>query len=1601
MLEYTPMVISNWVKYSIKDEKVIILLLLAEFWTIWIESINSSIRINNFFLGSNHDININVTKLNYLNPIHYMKNFKPNSNDECQALGCYMSDSVLIAIISLVFFFFLVFHVISFWQFKLYLKNGIHKYEKSSNFTFLLNLISVNMMDLFFKTFGIIILFTLMNKILNGFFESYDILLVTICVLFFLLFIALYIYQISYIILYFKISKRDTFRYDKFSQYYDSYLFIIKLLISINENLLILNANKKFSAFIIFLDIFLICVIYIFIVASLRNTLVLGNISLIGNYNINIVRFFLSFYLVVIITLFTIFTIFNIHNLILTCFLAIILTLTLTAYIVYRIKVCLYKDKEYIYLLMHLLTMHFENEKHKIEIQKELIKIKYFHSIYCDGKKIRSVCKICDFHGYSLKWDENNFLDFIFLLFEVSEKMYKYFSDEEKKIYNFSYLIFKHIYNHYKKLSSFEVVYKTKQLLAIEKNKKTSYRYNLELYYMMMNRQNENNVKIFYAYKNYDILHSKLNDSINIVEDLAQTINSNVKRDLYKQTQELYANKVKIIECMSTLNSCKNTHSDLFSFTIAKIIFEKLFNVELGKFISNLYELEELGPKDDFLKEHYYNDQFLVVSYQVAAEKMIIKKGSRRFVNSQNKSIEDIFPKKFKSIGRNILQKKIASNSEGFKFDFIIETNQEYVQEIKFDCKMYKSFDLQEIFIICNFEVTNEDIIIFEVANKHHGLDMEYFENNLVTFSPGVEKLLFLKPRWISSESSLLTQKTQLSFDDIFLKHSQVSFVSSFKLTSQHSEVFEGYILKYSSYFDSIYPILIETGNNSQESSSVNESIKEIKKMTARNFSVNLKINTKLIFPKNDDYEYKIYSLQLENNKRGSLHRFPEIFSTINNFWTKSKVVIEKDDTVSNDNNNKFYLNEPSLNSVSSNMSKDSRSIINKIHGGRLAHNLISSSKMNRFTIITLTINIIIVIYSLIFLIIGMIGNSKLNSLHNLKTSFYSFEHYFYQTTLSLFYNAGIYKNNTDDMSEYTVNSYWNKFSFLNLSLSVGDYANSELSPKIDELKYKMNELQFFVFNSSFHETLQTIFDVQTSQNILIVESLDIQKLSTSFFGSVTMFMNSAKSAVFYTTTTPIYIFSFNMATGDFDFSQIWHKNISNVQRAVYEIVINYPKYYDNFNGIGNKIKILYNKEVGKIFETNFNLTIILIVLHIILLVVSIGAIHHLVKTIHTSNTTFALLVNGEWTKFILCKLDVLKNLNQFYREEPDKLHNKYTKILNNMSILNKIQSSKALKNTSDFLKKPVEIKEDSEKKVLIEKQSKIRLSKLIFPLIRLLLSIFILYLIYSLSLVILLNMTYKQLVNSNNYYDNHINVDNNMMNYVLLLQTLLFSNQTDTSLAKFLQRNSSFSYTLESSEGYISKLFKRTLELKSYLEIMRRTSPLLLDIGIESDRLSDCNFLYSNLRDSVFEKLSLNYQPNELKDTLTKVCNSYPIMKANTFDNIVNEMDYTIFKLIKEYDKVYGNYELAKRINDYDNFFDMFTITVLILRPIQSYLIDNVILNKIVETLNNYLITIMSYLICNIFVEVIIFISISRLLINRVLQISKEINCLTKSLAS
>ena len=89
------------------------------------------------------------------------------------------------------------------------------------------------------------------------------------------------------------------------------------------------------------------------------------------------------------------------------------------------------------------------------------------------------------------------------------------------------------------------------------------------------------------------------------------------------------------------------------------------------------------------------------------------------------------------------------------------------------------------------------------------------------------------------------------------------------------------------------------------------------------------------------------------------------------------------------------------------------------------------------------------------------------------------------------------------------------------------------------------------------------------------------------------------------------------------------------------------------------------------------------------------------------------------------------------------------------------------------------------------------------------------------------------------------------------------------------------------------------------------------------------------------------------------------------------------------------------KKTNDETEFFDEYTIAVMIIRPIQTYLINNNIADLTKSTEDNFVIIVIVFMIGNILVECLIFFVINKKLIRRVLVINDEIRCLTLCLTA
>ena len=104
---------------------------------------------------------------------------------------------------------------------------------------------------------------------------------------------------------------------------------------------------------------------------------------------------------------------------------------------------------------------------------------------------------------------------------------------------------------------------------------------------------------------------------------------------------------------------------------------------------------------------------------------------------------------------------------------------------------------------------------------------------------------------------------------------------------------------------------------------------------------------------------------------------------------------------------------------------------------------------------------------------------------------------------------------------------------------------------------------------------------------------------------------------------------------------------------------------------------------------------------------------------------------------------------------------------------------------------------------------------------------------------------------------------------------------------------------------------------------------------------------------------------------------------------------------MTRNYLHSYSDYMKMKKTNDETEFFDEFTIAVIIIRPIQTYLLNNNIASLTKSTEDNFVLIVIVFMVGNLLVECLIFIFINKKLIRRVLVINEEITCLTLCLTA
>jgi hypothetical protein len=306
MFDYTPMILKIWVQCTLKSLKVLSFFIVLEFLTIWSECMNTINRLMKVETKDNllQHSDSGESKLNNLDPLYYLQKLivsdSKKISDCLDPTNCSLDNTLTLFIAALVLIPIFIHHV---WGYLAFHSQG--RNENSSNreegsnsrLSEILNIGLVNILDFSFKNLSIFLYYIFFNKIFVSANFNKDVLYIIISAVFLILYTFFYFYKVNYIMLLMKLDSRDSLHYDCFSQNYDQLLFIVKILITINKNLIYTNSNSSYVKHIISLDYLMLFFLFNFTLKMCLNIVKSKNLILVTNLRLNCLRFFLTIYL--------------------------------------------------------------------------------------------------------------------------------------------------------------------------------------------------------------------------------------------------------------------------------------------------------------------------------------------------------------------------------------------------------------------------------------------------------------------------------------------------------------------------------------------------------------------------------------------------------------------------------------------------------------------------------------------------------------------------------------------------------------------------------------------------------------------------------------------------------------------------------------------------------------------------------------------------------------------------------------------------------------------------------------------------------------------------------------------------------------------------------------------------------------------------------------------------------------------------------------------------------------------------------------------------------------------------------------------------------
>lgn len=1568
MKQYTFFYFKNSLYFLVTSKIIVVLHLIIEYLDIYTHVLDSSIQLLHYNETYNYSSNSITKGLFYISPYYYFTSYlckvKKNQNQHKE-----ISLSIVIVLI--------VLYII------ILIKQTNIKITKISFLYKVFITFYINFYDyLFFRTLSIIPLHTINECLVvyaikaYGSYNPLDIFIITVISLIGLIVLFIYLkYYLTFNILStFKFHETcfNDYPFDHFfSRKYDIALLFVKILIATSTNYLEAN-DHLISSFQIFINVFILIVIFSLSLRILYHFFINNKklSSLLLNES-NVIRVFLLQFTCVSVILRLMFNnndlciIFLTFGLLMFVFLLYIIIVNYGSYITSHTEM----SNDYFGVCWFF-------QSNSIDRNKFIMQWVVHHRALCKEKNCQICLKLNEEDLISNKQKNDSSTNIYSNNSSSNEEEGKLMrSDQLYSSSQFVYLLYNEHLRTMDQKSAKEEQYLVDMIyLSVLFLSQTPQLFKLYSFVHKLEQRYKHNTNVLLTIlMSFDLIKKAHNDIIKTYKLVtkSENLNNAIKDYIHSFNSFLHYDKKtpeNVLKISNKFMKIKENRKEVIKLIKKDVkcnyqtrINRYLYEVILRTPLKLLHVESEIYSSEEYLDMHYNNDQLCILRYNFERKTFCIIKASKDLMKYKSKAFNALFPDFLKERNEEMLIEKLKNcdpNENRKLMSFVVKDlkqSEEYgfVQDFKMVFSVFPSIVSAEILVAISYVIDYEDILIFEIPNEKQ-------EECLYSFSNCFLKILGLTPQMLQ----LLTRADKIiTYQDLFSKKS-----FDFQLGNNSCS------LNYSKYARFYSQLMKYDGlNEAHNFSEIKENVNKILDFGKQQKELRLNITEKFI-NENVKSKYIIYNL-VENNKEKDSKRAKDI------------PIIGVDNEIVIDPLAKFdHGQTTTLAPTISNFSTDSCSSAK----GSLSSNYKKRNHKNErkekykqvhyFTMIILFFGLFLMILTLVFLILEVNKNSIFQSLFNLFQIFKQFKLSIEAITLSIISNFCLEKldntcvNYFDEYSKAIKKEYPALDDYPNINEIISTEVNLKADTILNSFNLFLNEMHIinFVSINEIGTFKLTILNIKKKR-----DEIAIDKTESSFLDLVRLYSNYITSILsdnaYLKEGVRIMIVS---SDGDINSED---KLMTEIQRNLYRLILNYPCLHNGILRSSNIIETEFENYLKEIYSILMAFFLVLLFLHLLLCFFAIWFLKTFIQMLKSNiGSIIDLFSNQTYLTFIENRMKLIQQLCELYSDNPIRIIHSITE---GEEVYKKIQRDQLLTQKQDL--------QNNNQMPQVEKIeysiTKKEFNKLVIHHKVVIITLFTVYFIYSISYYVVLNNNYIHLEYLVLYSSINSLIDNCIYNNVLAIQYIILTNSTSHYLSGLVYDNDSIDYIQYGIESLYDSLKNKEMIEATHNNIFPSLHQSI-NMNCSQFQIDDDNFK------KAFDKLGNNYNT-----FLKTACEYYQFHMLTSDDNLIKEMLYMSNQLINKYSQ--GTYD--ELIAHYDNRlnYDLYSGLLIFVRITRTYFNEHFFSIKVNEVLNSFTVMIIIYLVLNMLLEVVIFLILNFVVISKIKLMNRKLFLFINSL--